>query len=142
MTKPCPLSTSVSNTFEHISYFLVFPFESVCFCALPFAFLSFGSLLVTIFFRLLTPLELRLSSFFTIPLSRPRQLGSCQGRCVTAKRGDSDRAITDIAQPLQTTRQGKSRKDANLTNLRTGTDQKGNQITQCVMLQRSGNHTM
>ena len=49
-------------------------------CALPFAFLSFGSLLVTIF-RLLSPLERRLSSLFTMPLSRPRQLGSGQERC-------------------------------------------------------------
>ena len=30
---------------------------------------------------LLSPLELRLSSLFTIPLSRPRQLGSFQERC-------------------------------------------------------------
>ena len=43
-------------------------------------------------------------------------------KCVTAKRGDSDRAM--YTKPLQTTRQGMSRTDANLTNLRTGTDQK------------------
>ena len=42
--------------------------------------------------------------------------------CVTAKRGDSDRAM--YTEPLQTTRQGMSRMDANLTNLRTGIDQK------------------
>ena len=54
--------------------------ESFRLCALPFAFLSFGSLLVTIF-RLLSPLERRLSSLFTMPLSRPRQLGSGQERC-------------------------------------------------------------
>ena len=45
-----------------------------------------------------------------------------QCTCVTAKRGDSDRAME--TEPLQTTRQGMSRTDANLTDLRTGTDQK------------------
>ena len=53
--------------------------------------------------------------------------------CVTSKRGDSDTAM--YTEPLQTTRQGMSRTDANLTNLRTGTDQKRTVLQRSSMTQ-------